>query len=336
MHLGSLRARARSVGDAPDELTRGAQLGDGGELLGVGRNSERDVPHGFGRRNAGSLEGAQIGDERGRQRRELIALGRAGLVINGAVDANRADAGRGSPEPLGELRGFHQRRLDGLGQQPPPRQRADRVDAEEHARRCRLGAKRRQCLEQMPCRRQASKTGPQLHRRHLEIDTLERLGEAARARNAKPSCPGASTSSVMPLAPPSSSVKICVLAVAGSASAIVWRISQPRPATWLCVPRVNGAEPGRETSSVFPSAHVDRLDANAVRRLGDQLLLEIGALDRLVDQLQPLLAGRGCEPSGELHVRFAVSGGAGRHEFLYLVQKWRMESGKRATPALLL
>src|SRR5262249_36341687 len=64
--------------------------------------------------------------------------------------------------------------------------------------------------------------------------------------------------------------------------------------------------------------HIDRLDANPVGSLGDELLLEIGALDRLVDEGQPRLARRRRKSRGKLRLRGAVS--AGRHGQLYLVQ----------------
>jgi len=60
----------------------------------------------------------------------------------------------------------------------------------------------------------------------------------------QPVFPGASMSSRMPLLPPSSSVRICRLAVPASLAPMRWRISQPSPLTALCVPRVNGACPG--------------------------------------------------------------------------------------------
>ncbi len=67
------------------------------------------------------------------------------------------------------------------------------------------------------------------------------------------------------------------------------------------------------------AAGVDRLDPEAVCRPRDELLLEIGALDRLVDERKPLLAGRGLEIGCQLGQGRLVSAGAGRHGVFDLV-----------------
>ncbi len=46
-------------------------------------------------------------------------------------------------------------------------------------------------------------------------------------------------------------------------------------------------------------ARIKRLDAQTVRRLGHQLLVEVATLQCLVDELAPLFVGGGCEVGGE-------------------------------------
>lgn len=60
-------------------------------------------------------------------------------------------------------------------------------------------------------------------------------------------------------------------------------------------------------------AGIDRLDPDSVRGAGNEPLLEIGALDGLVDEDQPLVTRRRLEICREWCCRIALGAASGRH-----------------------
>ena len=112
-----LRRDAAGFLDPRPEPTQRAQLRDGEELVGVGDHQEREGSARLGERQAGALEGAQIGDAGRKRGGELLRLARAGLVIGARVDAGRracearlAQAPRGLGHAGGKRLKRHRRR----------------------------------------------------------------------------------------------------------------------------------------------------------------------------------------------------------------------------------
>ncbi len=124
----------RRLGDAPDEPARGAKLGDRHELVGVRGKGERDVGHRLVWGGAGRLECPEVGNERCRERGQLLGLARAGLVINRAVGAHGLEPRLGRAPLDGERHRLGERLVDRRPKRSEARHRADGIEVEETSR----------------------------------------------------------------------------------------------------------------------------------------------------------------------------------------------------------
>ena len=108
--------------------TQGAQLGDGDELVGRRRHAEVDPAEGLGRGDARLVEMTHV-VQRGREGEgDLVLVGGAGVMVDAAVDGDRADA-----RPALGARGHGLGEGGEVRRGPARRRQPDRVVAEAAA-----------------------------------------------------------------------------------------------------------------------------------------------------------------------------------------------------------
>ncbi len=174
---------ARGFRNARDKRAGGAQLGSGEEQIGIDGEREGDVGHRVGWFDAGRLEHAQIGDERGGEKGKLLRLAGAGLVRDGGVDED----GREVPA----ARAGFDRELDGVGERrfawgparAEPGQGSDGIDVEVRGGGAGLGLERGKRLEKMARASEALDAAGECDGGKVEMHAGERRGHVCRARN---------------------------------------------------------------------------------------------------------------------------------------------------------
>ncbi|GJE46841.1 hypothetical protein AEGHOMDF_6050 [Methylobacterium soli] len=286
-----LRIEAAGGLDAGPEAAHGAELRDGQELVGIGDEQDADGVTGPGEVVAAGLQGAQIRHRGGEHGRELGRLAGAGRVIGAPIrqerapgEAHRVEFRQGPGEPRGDL-------VPDRAEAPGRRERADRIDAEIDLE---LGEAVAPALDQRLEQGgglQAPAAGIEAQgdqgQHHAGERRVEFLG-GSRRQPVAASRGGAGEDEGQ---------RVCA----------AFEVGQSQGGGGDGVRMVDALAdppgPGRAHRLRYRIGRlVERLDADAVGGLGDETLLEIGALEDAVDEPAPALARGGLEEVGKRSV----------------------------------
>jgi hypothetical protein len=287
---GGLQRGIAPERDPLPQLAKGAQLGDSDELISVYRHGEGDRVEGIRQRDPIRLQRPQIQHALRQRRGQFLPLAGACLVVWPEVDgeerpgeAARQQCGDGLAQPRRHTRPvpWHS---------PQRREACDRIEAEvdRHLRRIELAPlhqrRNHQCIE--PARRGGIEAQPDqidMHARQRRVEISDGVaGEAVAPRGA-----AAGEHQRQRIRP-----ALEVLAGLRGGSVGIGMIDPRRHAPAAC-----GI--GARHQSRVTARRMQRLDGDAVMGAGDQLLLEVRALQNRIDADAPVGFGNPGESIGE-------------------------------------
>ena len=288
-----------------------AELGDGGEHVGIGREGERELR----RRNVDGEPGvdqrAEVLDAGGEHDRQLLGLARPGIDVRRGVDVDGLHVRpRGCRH--GEIGRIGERLCEPTGEAASGGERAEWVGAQVAAPLVGAHAVAVPDLdEEIGCRREV-RSGLEHDRHQVEVDTVEQRRHVVDTtdHHAVDGAGAADIEAERQRVHPAVEVFEDAVVGLGGNGVLLGLADLPR-----AVRRAGGGgAPGeigltgellRRLGAI--SRRVERLDRDAVVGRRDELAVEVGALQHLVDQRSPLLSGRSREVGGERQIR------CGRH-----------------------
>ncbi len=161
--------------------TRSAHLGGIEEQIGVDRHGEGALRNSVAGADAGSLERAQVGNERRREKGQLLRLARAGLVRNRRVDQDRREARAALARLEGELCGFGKGCVQRGPERAKARERAEGIDVELRGNGAGLALEPAQRCKEMARGIEAFHAAREGNRRVVEMHACKRGGHVGGA-----------------------------------------------------------------------------------------------------------------------------------------------------------
>ena len=280
-----LRLKAATLFDPRPQQSQRAEFRHGQELIGIGAKPRIDHAPRLFQSHAGALQRAQIGDAGRQHERQLLHFRSAGIMDHPSV-GNRERALESHRGETFDRAGDRGRDLGpGIGTGSPDRAGADRIETEADVARRRADALALDIFGDVDGRHPRLRTDLKVDgNAGIDEDAVEHLLDRLRCR-IQPKAVGAIGAREYQRQP------------GGAVLEIVHRLRVGRCGIRMIDPLHDlpgrGRGPAGDRCGIA-GALIDRFDLQAVIGLADQLL-ERRALQHAIDQLAPVVIGRGRE-----------------------------------------